>query len=110
MIAAVLLKSMTYDATVCDKRKHLLFLLTIDIPKLFDIRAGAQPCISMQKFQDDWKNFMKDKHMQVASHECLSTFLVSTLSMMYRYGMPKRWIEYNIMYKPPLLLYYIDFD
>lgn len=98
MIAAVLLKSLTCDTPVCDKQECLQFLLTIDIPKLFDIPDGAQACISMQKFQDGWKNFMKDKHMQVASHECLTTFLVSTLSMVHRYGMQLgvNWMEYYV--------------
>lgn len=90
MIAEVLLKSLTYDATKPDRKRHLQILLTLDVPKLFELPLsdGPQACMWLHRFEDGWTKYIQDKQLQVASQECLSTFLVSILSMVYSTGMP----------------------
>lgn len=90
MIAEVLLKSLTCDVAKPERQRHLQTLLTLDVPKLFEfpLSDGPQTCMWLRKFEDGWKKHIKDKQLEVASQECLSTFLVSIISMVYCISMP----------------------
>lgn len=81
VIAEVLLKSLMCDATEPQRQEHLKTLLTLDVPKLFALPLSGRPRTGMllQKFENGWKKHIKDRHLEVASQECLSTFLVSVL-------------------------------
>ena len=80
-IAEVLLKSLMYDAIKPQRQEHLKTLLTLDVPKLFALPLSGRPQTGMWllKFENGWKKHIQDKQLQVASQECLSTFLVSVL-------------------------------
>ena len=84
MIATVLLKSLTHYTSKPDRQTHLKNLLNLDVPKLFELpSAGAQTCKWLQMFEDGWKKYIEEKQLQMASQECLSTFLVSNINLVY---------------------------
>lgn len=101
MIAEVLVKSLACHPTKAERQRHLNFLLTLDIPKLFELPSsdGPQTHKWLQKFEDDWIKHIQEKQLQVASQECLSTFLVSTICIMYCLTIP------NVCFTLQLLLY-----